>query len=346
MNDQHPLEHQVEKTIRDRKLIAPGERILVGVSGGLDSMALLSILVRLSSRLDCQLHIAHLNHGWRGRDSANDARFVKAACRQLDLACDVEKLDAQNLAKKGKGGREAQGRHARYAFFYRLARLRSCQRVAVAHHRDDLAETILINLLRGSGPRGLLGFEARATNAQLTIIRPLIEVSREALANYCHDRRLRWREDQSNSDHAFLRNRVRLELLPALESGFNPRFREALLRLADILRTDEEWADELARQKYQHFHRPAADQPPRRIPLGFIQGEAKALVRRCLRFWLTELRSSGHPPPLAAVDDMIEFVQKVDPGGLLHSLDSLVFRKTRRHLELISHQPGQRIRRK
>ncbi|MFC1601829.1 tRNA lysidine(34) synthetase TilS, partial [Candidatus Sumerlaeota bacterium] len=221
-----------------------------------------------------------------------------------------------------------------------------CGRIAVAHHRDDLVETMLMNLLRGSGPRGLAGFGARSSAHELEVVRPLIALTREELEAYCRERRLKWREDASNQDESFLRNRVRHELLPLLEDGYNPRLREALLRLGRIVRDEDEWVEELAGQAYARLPRPEAGRPPTRISLRFVSEQPLALVRRCLRLWLTELRPSGYSPPLSAVDDLIHLARDVAAGGLCHLTDSLVFRRTRTHLELISREPGRRIRRR
>ena len=191
MSDRQALEIKVEAALRREAPVAPGARVLLGVSGGADSVALLHALAALAPQLKFELRAAHLNHGWRGRESANDARFVNALCKRLGVPCTIEKLTGEKSKPPPPGGREARARAARYAFLERAAHRARCHRVAVAHHRDDLAETVLINLLRGSGPLGLSGFAPLGRCGALPLIRPLIQATRAEIEAYCRDRRLR-----------------------------------------------------------------------------------------------------------------------------------------------------------
>ena len=340
----HPIESCVLHRIQSGELIHTNDRLLLGVSGGVDSVALFWILQTIREKISFQMIVGHLNHGWRGRESANDARFVQALCRRSKIPCIVEKMNSTFPSGKKSGGREAEARVARYDFFHRTAREHACRVVAVAHHRDDRVETLLINLLRGSGPAGLTGIGAESTINGLKIIRPMIDLSRTEIERYCQQRKLKWREDASNRNINLLRNRIRGELLPLLEQDYNPKVREALDRLGRILDEENRWADDHALQAYNRIRRPDPNSPPEKITLSFISSQPVALVRRCLRLWLTELRPSPYPPPLQAVDELIRFTREVAPGGLCHSIDSLVFKKTRQHIQIISREPGKRIR--
>jgi len=230
----------------EKKLLRPGQRVLVAVSGGADSVALAHALHRLRRRLDLRLVLAHLHHGIRGRAADADAAFVRRLARRLGLPLIAERADVPALARAAGVSLEMAARQARYEFLLRAARQTGADAVAVAHTADDQAETVLLRLARGAGPQGLGGMDARSQRDGLTILRPLLGLRHADLVAFLKQNRLRWREDASNRDVHFLRNRVRHELLPLIEKRLNPRIRDALLRTADVLRAEQAWLDELA----------------------------------------------------------------------------------------------------
>lgn len=210
--------------------------LLVGVSGGADSVALLHALVSLGYRP----HICHLNHHWRGAASEGDERFVRRLARQLGLPIVVGSRKVAHT--------EEAARRARLVFFQRVARKTGIRTLLLAHTADDQAETVLLHLIRGAGPQGLAGMEAERRFGSLRIVRPLLAVTRAEIVQYLNARGLTWREDASNRDVRFLRNRVRHVLLPLLEREFNPGIRAVLCRTAEILRAEFE-KDEVAWQR-------------------------------------------------------------------------------------------------
>lgn len=233
----------VEATVRRHALLRPGEGVVVAVSGGPDSVALLDVLVRLSPGWRLRLVPAHVDHGLRP-DSAADAAWLADRVRALGLELRLARVDAAGFARRHGLSPEAAARLLRYRALEEVRRAAGADRLAVGHHRDDLAETVLLRLLTGAGSDGLAGIPP----ARGSVVRPLIERTRAEIETYLRARGLEWREDPSNRDPRFLRNRVRHELLPWLERAFNPRVREVLARTAALLRDEVACLEEQARQ--------------------------------------------------------------------------------------------------
>lgn len=238
---------QVKATIVRHDLFRRGQHVLVGVSGGADSIALLALLNELARSWNLRITVAHLNHRIRGQAADADARFVRALARQLGIGYIENRKDVPRLARRHGISLEMAGREARYAFFVDAARQRHCDAAATAHTADDQAETILLKLTRGTGAHGLAGIPYITHWKNLKIVRPLRDIDRATIIQFLRRRRLAWREDATNANDAFLRNRIRHDMLPYLETKFNPRIRQALGRLADILEKENEWQDSLAK---------------------------------------------------------------------------------------------------
>jgi len=243
---QQPLEQRVLHFIREHHLVPSQSRLLVAVSGGPDSVCLLHILVRLMEELSINLHVAHLNHQLRGAESEADAQYVSNLARRLGIPATIEQRDVKGYQAQRHISLEEAAREVRYTFLAQVAKAIGASQVAVGHTRDDHIETILMHLVRGTGTRGLRGLQPRAEwqspENSLTIIRPLLEVSREETTSYCHERQLTPKIDASNLSLSPLRNRIRHQLLPLLKS-YNPQVTEALLRTASIAGDDLAFID-------------------------------------------------------------------------------------------------------
>jgi len=237
---------QLQNTIRKHRLLSFGEHVLVAVSGGADSVALLCALRDLSPSLGLRLTVAHLNHRIRGRAADRDAAFVRRLARRLKAPVALGRTDVPHLAKREGLSLEMASRKARYDFLAAAARKVKAHVIATAHTADDQAETVLLKLIRGAGPKGLAGIPLEATLRKTRIVRPLLEVSRDAIVAFLRERSESWREDETNRDESFQRNKVRHRILPLLESELNPQVRTALRRTADILREEDGWLDSLA----------------------------------------------------------------------------------------------------
>lgn len=219
---------------------AIGKSLLVAVSGGADSVALLRGLLQLQPVLNLTLRAAHLNHQLRGAEADADAAWVRALCEQLNVACDIETVPVRALAEQTRRGLEETARDARYAFLRSVAEQQHCDVVATAHTADDQAETVLHHILRGTGLTGLRGMEwSRSLDDSAPIptpqrlIRPMLSIWRTDVEQFLAELGQDFREDATNQDVALTRNRLRHELLPHLEQEFNPRVREHLCQLAE-----------------------------------------------------------------------------------------------------------------
>ena len=257
----HPLVEKVQLYIRDRYLLEQSERVLVGVSGGADSVALLLALLELirTDKLKAELVVGHLEHGIRGQASRDDAEFVRELAEKNDLPILVEAVDVPALAAERKVGLESAGRLARYEFFRRTAEQEQCSAVALAHHGDDQVETILHRIIRGTGLTGLTGIRPRrllSGQPQIHIVRPLLSCRLVEIEQFLIDMSVTWRTDHTNLALEATRSRIRNELLPELRDKYNPRVDEAILKLADIA---EQANGFLAEQTVELFDEIASD---------------------------------------------------------------------------------------
>lgn len=235
----------LQRTIQTRALWRRGGKVILAVSGGADSMAMLQAVAALRDEQKLSLHIAHVHHGLRGRAADADARLVAKTAKQLDIPFHLCRAKVKALAKRKQISIEMAAREARHEFFHKLAKKYRAI-IATAHTRDDQAETVLLRLLRGSGTDGLGGIEYKTKIRGLKIVRPMLDVSHAEAIAFLRARKMKWREDASNADDAMKRNRVRHELIPLLEERFNPRIREILARTASVLRADSECLAEIA----------------------------------------------------------------------------------------------------
>jgi tRNA(Ile)-lysidine synthase len=242
----HGLTERLLKTIRKQQSIRAGERLAVAVSGGADSVALLCLLLELRAELGIVLSVAHVNHKLRGEEADEDERFVAKLARQhgLELHARDAPVDHNNISRINSGI-EAAARELRYVFFRQLARESRVTKIATAHTLDDQAETVLLRIFRGTGIRGLSGIHPRIVfeeqgHAFGEVVRPLLGFRRAALQEFLRERGQSWREDSSNRDIAFLRNRVRHRLLPMIGEEFGEASIEHMSELAEIARAEEE----------------------------------------------------------------------------------------------------------
>jgi tRNA(Ile)-lysidine synthase len=242
----HGLTERLSKTIRKQQSIRAGDRLAVAVSGGADSVALLCLLLELRSELGTVLSVAHVNHKLRGEEADEDERFVRKLARQHGLELHACEASADGSYASGvSSGIEAAARELRYSFFRQLAREAGVTKIATAHTLDDQAETVLLRIFRGTGIRGLSGIHPRIVfedqgHAFGEVVRPLLAFRRAALQEFLRERGQSWREDSSNRDLAFLRNRARHRLLPMIGEEFGEAAIEHMGELAEIARAEEE----------------------------------------------------------------------------------------------------------
>lgn len=254
----------VREYCSEHELVSAGDTVLVGVSGGPDSVALLLALHELSRSLKLKIRVAHLDHGLR-KSARGDSAFVSGFTRGLGLSVVTGKVRVGVLARRNGISVEEAGRLARYAFFRQSAKKLGAQKVAVGHNRDDQAETVLMRLLRGSSGSGLSGIATKrllvdesgktGPGKPVWVIRPLLERSRAEIESFLRLRGQGARRDPTNADTFFMRNRIRHELLPLLEKRFNPRVRAMLARAAQALGEDGIYLEGTANSLFRKLSR-------------------------------------------------------------------------------------------
>jgi tRNA(ile)-lysidine synthase len=235
------MNNKVLKTVKKYNMLSRGDRVLIGVSGGADSIALLEFFVSVKEKYDLDICVAHIEHGIRGEDSVNDAEFVKNYCKKLGVNFYLKTIDAPNLAKKAKMGVEEYSRMARYDFFNTI----ECDKIATAHNLTDNIETLLFRLARGTGLKGACSIPA----VRGKIIRPFIEVSSGEIRKWCNDNNIPYRVDCTNSDSAYSRNLIRLEILPLFEK-LNANYQDNIENFISDVNEDYAFIDDYVKSIY------------------------------------------------------------------------------------------------
>ncbi len=236
------MQEQVLKTIKDNNLINSSDRIVLGLSAGPDSVCLLHILANLKQELGFDLILVHVNYNLRGKDSFLDMILARKLAEQYNLPIYVKEVKDLKIDDKGL---EAKCREIRYNYFNEISTREKANKIAVAHNRDDDAETILMFFLRGSGLKGLSGIKYQQNN----IIRPLLDCYKRNILLYLKENHLEHRIDASNSQKLYLRNKIRHELVPYLEEGYNQNFRSTICQSAKTLKDDCDYIEKMAKLK-------------------------------------------------------------------------------------------------
>jgi tRNA(Ile)-lysidine synthase len=224
------LTYKFREFIQRNKLIERGDRIVVAVSGGVDSVTLLDLLYELRSQFDIELIVAHFNHKLRGRESDEDEKFVRELSAEYGLECYVQSRDTRSYCRERKISIQEGARELRYSFFSTLRLLKGFDKIATAHNANDNAETLLLNLFRGAGVNGLSGIQVKRSD----IIRPLLFAMRDEIEEYAEEKGLPYRVDSSNLKTSYRRNFIRLKILPLISENINPGIIETLNRTAQI----------------------------------------------------------------------------------------------------------------
>ena len=299
-------------------MLPKGSSVLVGVSGGPDSMALLHTLVAVSHHLSIRVGVAHLNHCLRPVDADQDAKFVMEAARKYGVPFYVKSKDILKERKNSGLSLEETARNARYRFFHEVCREKGFDKIAVGHHQEDNAELILLYLLRGSGPVGMGGILPVRDN----IVRPLIRVSRREILGFLASQNMTYRLDASNFDERFLRNRIRHQLIPLMEKNYNPRISESLNRLGNILQAEEQWMNQLVAPI---FDQTVADRAKGRIILSVsrLVNLPVAALRRVLRRAIQEVKGDLKRIAFSHVDAVIDLTTRNRADGILDLPDRI-----------------------
>jgi tRNA(Ile)-lysidine synthase len=308
------LLEKFKQGIEKYRMLSPGQRILAAVSGGPDSVAMLHLLWNLREELELTIEVAHLQHGIRGEEALDDARFVARLAEQMGSICHLKEVDLPQLkVTSAKTSLEEIGRLERYRFFAETAHRRGFDAVATAHTADDQAETIVMRLFRGAGRTGLrgitpvgqlaIGLERPCAN--LLLIRPLLDTRRREVMEYLEQQNLTYRSDSSNKDLFFLRNWIRLKLMPQVSERFGDKLTKRLCAQAQVLREEEDYLAGVTRQQLENVR------DGQRLNRKLFLNLNRALQRRVIRLWIEQRR--GH---LRAIDfDHIEAGQSLIADG-------------------------------
>ena len=244
------LKEKVLETVKKYNLINDGDRIICGVSGGPDSMTMLNILKSFKKEkvFDFEIIVAHINHGLR-ENAKLDEKYVIEYCEKNNIQYFVLHTNIKEIAEKEKRGLEETGRIIRYNFFDEILAKTKSNKIAIAHNSNDNVETIIMNIIRGSGLSGLKGIEAKLDN----YIRPLIEIEREEIENYCEKEKLNPRHDESNDENIYTRNKIRNIAIPYVKEELNPNILEAITRLSEIAKDDLNYLDLQTEKAYKEI---------------------------------------------------------------------------------------------
>jgi tRNA(Ile)-lysidine synthase len=316
----------VKDWVDRHNLLSPGSRILAACSGGPDSLALVHILNRLKKEYSVSLAVAHVNHMFRP-EAAEEAEFVAAFAAGLGLACYVTAIDVPAYYKANKMSPEEAGRVLRYRYLRRVAAEWGAALIATGHHRDDQVETVLINFLRGAGSGGLRGIQPVSDG----IIRPLLPVGRREIEEYCATWQLKPRQDSSNFETNYLRNRIRLKLLPALEAEYNPAIRKAVWQLAALAGDEYDYL----RQEVKRLWTAVVTEADR-LTIGSqaLAGVHKALQREIIRLAIEKKRGTLTGISFGHVEKLLTMVLSGTVGAVLTLPGGLVAYKTYTGVEL------------
>jgi tRNA(Ile)-lysidine synthase len=307
---------RLQETIRRMGLLKQGDTVLVGVSGGPDSMALLHALWRLSAEEDWRVFAVHVNHQLRGEASEADQAYVEARCREWGIPCEVHRVDVSARLREQGGNLQDVARRLRYAAFREAAEKVRADKLALAHQADDQVETVLMRFLRGTGVSGLAGIPFIRPWHGMALVRPLLSFFREEIEAYCREEALRPRRDESNESLAYTRNRLRHRLIPQL-AEYNPRVKEAILKLS-LLVAEEEGV-------WERLEAEAAEEVTVRrgsgeitLDISALRRQPVALQRRLIKLHLNYLvKGEAAEVPMNAVDRVLSLTEG-GTGNRLH----------------------------
>lgn len=323
------IEKIVESTIIRHRLIECGQQVAVAVSGGADSMVLLHVLHRLQLPCGFRLSALHYEHGIRGAQSEEDMRFVQETCAKLGIPLFVERGNALQIAQEQGKNLEDTARRLRYDFFARCCREQGIDRVAVAHHKDDLAETFLLHLIRGSGPQGLCAMPYLREDG---IIRPLLDVSRKQIEAYAAEHGIAFRQDSTNEDLHYSRNFLRLQLLPQMRK-LNPEVSDAIARAGRLLEEEQQLLTEYTLREYAAI---AQEQQGRIIlQIEELRLLPAAMRRRVLRMAVHRCTGTLQDVGSAAIEQLERLAEQGETGKIF-SLPGIFFAQVNYGLLILS----------
>ena len=300
------MKQKVIETIRKYNLIVDGDKIVLGVSGGPDSICMLDNLreVKEEQIIEFEIYVAHINHMIR-EEAIDDEKYVQEYCKKYNIECFVKRADVQKIASEKKIGTEEAGRKVRYDFFEEVLQKTESNKIAIAHNKNDKIETIIMHLLRGSGLSGLKGIEPIRDNKY---IRPLLECERTEIEQYCEDKKLNPRIDKTNFENEYTRNKIRNIVIPYIKKEFNPNIIQTLSRLSDLA-ADESNYIELQTQKAFEKILIAKEKEQITLNLKEFNKQDKVIKNRLILYTTKELMGSTQGIEKIHIEDIIKLCQ-------------------------------------
>lgn len=298
------MEKKVLDTIKKFNLIEEGDRIVMAVSGGPDSIAMLDILIKIRDKLNFTLCVAHVNHMIR-EEAEEDKKFVENYCKKNNIDFYSKSIDVQKLANNNKIGTEEAGRLVRYEFFDEVLEKTNSNKIAIAHNKNDRAETIIMNTLRGSGISGLKGIEA----VRGKYIRPLIECERSEIETYCKRENINPRIDKTNFDNTYTRNKIRNVVIPYIQKEFNPNIINTLERLSQLVCEEEEYIEKQIIKTYMDLL--IEEDVPNQIILDLkaFNNQEKVIKSRVLIYTINKLFNTSKGIEKIHIEDVIRLCE-------------------------------------
>lgn len=288
MNTDNSVLKTALRTIEEFDMIKKGDRVLAAVSGGADSVCMLHALCMLKDKLGFKLYCAHLNHGIRGKAAENDEAFVVNLCKNLGIKTFVGHADVLNLAEEKKLTVEEAGRQARYEFFSRVCSENKINKTATAHNKNDNAETVLMRILRGTGLEGLKGISYVREDG---VIRPMLNISRSDIEEYCKENGLNFCTDETNLDNEYTRNKIRNKIIPYIEETLGSSITGSLVRLSENATADADFFDRYSRRLYERLGSPMKNRKPVVLHIDSLAMLEKSIATRVLRIAADEAHS-------------------------------------------------------
>lgn len=333
------LINKVRETIFRHSLLSKNDRVLVGVSGGPDSVALILALYSLRKEFKLNLSIAHLDHQLR-KESKQDQEFVSALAKKLGLPFSFARVDIKRLAKKGSI--EEIARQERLRFLFNIAKQAGADKIALGHNQDDQAETVLMRLIRGSGLYGLAAILPKRLIGKATLIRPLIEVTRSEIEAYLKKRRASFCRDATNRDTIYFRNRLRKQLIPELARTYNPRIKEALANLAETAGSDYAYLQGVAARALervktsQRIGSMRGGGAPISLDLNKFSRLHPAIARLTLRLAIQQLKGSMRRITFKHIKEIEDLIAQRPAGSLVNLPQGVCVRKAKAQLRIFS----------
>lgn len=304
---------RVVDTIDKHNMISYGDKIIVGLSGGPDSVCLLHILNRLKESRNLKIYAAHLNHQIRGIEAQKDALFVSELCDSLEIPVFIKSVDVPKYCEEKGLSLEEGARNIRYDMFYEIKRRTGANKIAIGHNMNDQAETVMMRIMRGTGLQGLRGIEYTRENG---IIRPILDIERKDIEAYCEQHELHPKIDQTNLESIYTRNRIRLELLPYMQEHFNSNVVESIVRLSNSMKSDGDYLDSEAMKAYDEVA--TLDDKAVDVNVEKLSGYHEAIQSRIIRYAIKDVLGDTNFVDQKHIEDVMQLIDTSKNGKMLN----------------------------